>query len=203
MLSFGRQARGRWPCTAALGTAQNRLLRNQARPGIGRPQRIPICRSGQAPCTRPVPGGPGAVLVRAQQGARRTTRVARPARGPAPQRGGCMRRRALPSASNHPAICSGIAGGMEPQRRDCSKGHSIISSTHGHVRMRMHPHPPLAAALAVPRGAPWAGAGVWGGGGRACRPRGPGAMAIGRGVFMAGRGYCCGWRWPAGSGDVL
>ena len=108
MLSFERQACGRWPCTAALGTTQNRLLWNRARPGIGRPHRIPICRSGQAPCTRPVPGGPGAVLLRAQQGAGRisTTRVARPARGLAPQRGGCMRRRALPSASNHPAICS-------------------------------------------------------------------------------------------------
>ena len=190
MLSFERQACGRWPCTAALGTTQNRLLWNRARPGIGRPHRIPICRSGQAPCTRPVPGGPGAVLLRAQQGAGRisTTRVARPARGLAPQRGGCMRRRALPSASNHPAICSRRDGAATRRLQQRAFYYLQHPRAHAHAPI----HPPLAAALAVPRGAPWVGAGAWGGGGRVCRPRGPGAMAIGHGVFMAGRGYCCG-----------
>ena len=79
MLSFGRQARGRWPCTAALGTAQSRLMWNRARPAIDRPQRIPVCGSGQAACIRPVPGGAAG---------RREASPEWPSR-PAPHRGGC------------------------------------------------------------------------------------------------------------------
>ena len=202
MLSFERQARGRWPCTAALGTAQSRLMWNRARPAMDRPQRTPVCGSGQAACIRPVPGGAAG---------RREPRH-HPS-GPAGRRRTAaavvrryMRRRALPSESNRPAGRSGMAGvlGAEPQRLhqrgDCSKKYSVISSTH------VHPHPPLAAAPAAPPGESWAGAGGWGrAAAAAAGPVGVGlggavAIAIGRGVclFMASRGYSCGW--PAGSG---
>ena len=160
MLSFGRQARGRWPCTAALGTAQSSLMWNRARPAIDRPQRIPVCGSGQAACIRPVPGGAaGRREPRHHPSGPASTQA-----GAAPRRLWYMRRRALPSESNRPAGRSGMAGvlGAEPQRQrqrgDCSKKYSVISSTHVHP----HPRAPLAAAPAAPPGESWAGAGGWG-----------------------------------------
>ena len=191
MLSFERQARSRWPCTAAVCTAQSRSRAaccgtEQGRAYAGHSEFRYAARAT----------GPGPVHTASARGRSRApgTSASPDCEWPGQQRGGCMhmRRRALPSASNHPASCSGMAGGTEPQRQrgDCSKKHSIIFSTH------VHPHPPLAAALALvaPRGVSWAGRSGW-----ACRPRprgcrpGHGAMAIGRrGVymFMASCGYC-------------